>query len=302
MSIISIRNLNFAYKKNEPILKNLSMEIHAGNIYGFLGSNGAGKSTTIRNLLGLLKPQSGEINLFDKDIKQSKMHILKRIGCLIEAPSIYPHLNAVDNLKLICNYRGISWNTIDSVLDKVNLLQDRKKTTRKYSTGMKQRLGLAMALIHDPELLILDEPTNGLDPSGITEIRNIIIRLKEEGKTIMLSSHLLSEIEKMATQVGLIKNGELIFQGSLDELGDLESSNQNLELFSSNSAKARLLLAEYEVVSEDMNCLQIRIKSKKEVPSIIRKIAASDVDLYEVKFLKSNLEKMFISMTNEDKS
>ncbi len=300
MSILSINNLNFGYKKNEPILKNLSMEIPVGSIYGFLGSNGAGKSTTIRNVLGLLKPQSGQINLFENDLNKSKPQVFSRIGSLIESPSLYPHLNADDNLKIVCTYRGTSKDQIDSVLEKVNLIQARKKTVKKYSTGMKQRLGLAMALIHDPELLILDEPTSGLDPSGITEIRNILLRLREEGKTIMLSSHMLSEIEKIATQVGIIKNGEMIFQGTLSELDDLKSSKQTIAIRSSDQAKAKTLLAEYVILEEEINDLQVNVTSKKEVSDIIRKLVAGNIDVYEVKLLKSDLEKMFISMTNEE--
>ncbi len=275
------------------------MEVPVGSIYGFLGTNGAGKSTTIRNVLGLLKPQSGSINLFEKEINKSKPRIFQQVGSLIESPSLYPHLHAVDNLKIVCKYRGVSNTKIESVLEKVNLLQHRKKKVKQFSTGMKQRLGLAMALIHDPELLILDEPTNGLDPNGITEIRNIILQLREEGKTIMLSSHLLSEIEKIATQVGIIKNGEMVFEGTLPELDELKSAQQSLEIKSNDLAKTKEILSNYKIINPNQQSIQVDISSKTEIPIIIKKLVDGGVDLYEVSRTKSDLEKMFISITNE---
>ncbi len=275
------------------------MEVPVGSIYGFLGTNGAGKSTTIRNVLGLLKPQSGSINLFEKEINKSKPRIFQQVGSLIESPSLYPHLHAVDNLKIVCKYRGVSNTKIESVLEKVNLLQHRKKKVKQFSTGMKQRLGLAMALIHDPELLILDEPTNGLDPNGITEIRNIILQLREEGKTIMLSSHLLSEIEKIATQVGIIKNGEMVFEGTLPELDELKSAQQSLEIKSNDLAKTKEILSNYKIINPNQQSIQVDISSKTEIPIIIKKLVDGGVDLYEISRTKSDLEKMFISITNE---
>jgi len=299
MSIVSIRNLNFGYQKNNAILKELNMTVPQGSIYGFLGTNGAGKSTTIRNILGLLKPQSGSITLFDEALQSSKKSIFQRVGSLIESPSLYPHLNAVDNLKIVCQYLAVPKSRIDIVLDKVNLLSHRKKKAKQYSTGMKQRLGLAMALIHDPELLILDEPTSGLDPNGITEIRNIITNLSAEGKTIMLSSHLLTEIEKMATQVGILKDGALVFEGTLGELDDWKSMEQTLAIMTSNVEKAKMILTDYEIINSDQQHLQIDISNKKDIPRIIEKLVQAEVELYEVKRMKSDLEKMFISITNE---
>jgi len=160
--MLSIDNLQYGYTKSQPILKGLSMHVPKGSIYGFLGVNGAGKSTTIRNVLGLLKPQKGEIRLFGEALSTQKPQVFSKIGALIESPSLYPQLNAQDNLRLACKYHGISNKGIDGILEKVGLLAHQKKRSKNYSTGMKQRLGLAMALIHNPDLLILDEPTKGL--------------------------------------------------------------------------------------------------------------------------------------------
>lgn len=299
MSILSLSDLNFGYKKNEPILKGLNLAVPKGSIYGFLGSNGAGKSTTIRNILGLLKPQSGRISIFGKTLNTNQRNLFHQIGSLIESPSLYPHLCANDNLKIASKYLGVSNLEIEKVLEKVGLIPHRKKAVKKYSTGMKQRLGLAMALVHNPELLILDEPTNGLDPTGITEIRKIIMQLNAEGKTILLSSHLLSEIEKMATHVGIIKSGEMIFEGSLSELDQLKSSQQTLEIKTTNVNKTKSVLAHYSMVESEDGSLQVDVGNKENIPSLIKTLVHAEIDLYEVKLIKSDLEKMFISLTNE---
>lgn len=297
MSIIKIENLNFGYVKKQPILKGLNMQIEEGSIYGFLGANGAGKSTTIRNILGLLKPNSGAIELFGKPIQKSGRHIFNNIGSLIESPSLYPHLTARDNLKLACKYLNVSKAQIDHVLDRVKLQNYKKKAVGKFSTGMKQRVGLAMALIHDPQLLILDEPTSGLDPNGITEMRNIILALRNEGRTVMLSSHLLSEIEKMATQVGIINNGEMIFEGSLEELDRLKSDNLRVTFRTNDPDKAVATLSEYDVILNRDGCVELPYRNEDEVASAIRKLVQHQIDIYEVNQLKSDLEKMFIDLT-----
>ena len=222
---ISIAKLHFGFRRNEFVLKELSLEVPEKAIYGFLGANGAGKSTTIRNILGLLQADSGDIQLFGKALKSHRKEVLSRIGCLIEAPSLYKHLSGYDNLRIACKYLDLPLSRIDEVLELVNLEAHKNKASKNYSTGMKQRLGLAIALLPDPDLLILDEPTNGLDPTGIIEIRNILKALNARGKTIFLSSHLLGEIEKIATQVGILKNGQMVFQGTIGELDRLRYQN-----------------------------------------------------------------------------
>ena len=268
-NIISIKNLKFGYQRNQLILSNLSLNVPSGSIYGFLGANGAGKSTTIRNVLGLLKPNSGQISIFEKDLAKAERSLFSNIGSLIESPSLYPNLNAIDNLKIACKYQNANAKQIPIILEKVGLTHAAKKATSKYSTGMKQRLGLGMALIHDPELLILDEPTNGLDPKGITEIRTILLRLKEEGKTIMLSSHLLSEIEKIVSHVGIIKNGTLIFEGTLNDLEELKSTKPSIQIKTNDLEKTKIVLSNYLIQNTANEYLQIQLNHKNEIPTLI---------------------------------
>lgn len=298
-SIIQLDNLNFSYKKGEPILRDLNLNVTAGSIYGFLGANGAGKSTTIRTILGLMKPQSGKISLFGNQLKKNDSQTYSKIGSLIEAPSLYQHLNAKDNLRIVCKYHNISTDGIDAVLERVGLLDAKKKTVKKYSMGMKQRLGLAIAIIHNPDLLILDEPTNGLDPNGINEIRNIIVDLKNEGKTIILSSHLLSEIERIATHVGIIKNGKLVFEGEISELEALKSGQSIVKIETTNSEKAKTLLSDFEVIAANTNDIQVQVPSKKELNNIIKLLVLNDIELGEIQFQKNDLESLFIDITNQ---
>ena len=219
--IVNTKNLNFSYTKTRKDIENLELKVPKGSIYGFLGPNGSGKSTTIRLLLGLLKKQSGTVALFGESFNsKTRLKSLYKVGALIENPSLYEHLNAVDNLKIAANYRqNIPSERIDEVLEIVKLSHAKKKKVKAYSLGMKQRLGLAISLLSNPELIILDEPTNGLDPKGIIEMRALIKELNEKyGTTIFISSHLLSEIEKTCTHVGIIRDGKMLFQDTVKAL------------------------------------------------------------------------------------
>ena len=200
-------------------VKDLNLKVPRKTIYGFLGPNGAGKSTTIRMLLDLIKPTGGEVYLFGKDISRYRMDILRKVGSLVEAPSYYGNLTAYENLEITRRILKVDKKEIDKALEIVNLSKWKNIKVKSFSLGMKQRLGIAQALIGPRELLILDEPTNGLDPAGVREIRDLIISLPRiMGVTILISSHILSEIEQMADYVGIIRNGNLLFQGTLDEL------------------------------------------------------------------------------------
>lgn len=197
----------------------IDLEVPEGAIYGFLGPNGAGKSTTIRLLLGLLRPDAGDIRLFGEVFTRTQRGALERVGALVEEPSLYPHLSARDNLEVTRRLIGASAARIDEVLERVGLAADAGRRVRTFSTGMRQRLGIALALLNRPRLLILDEPTNGLDPAGIASVRHFIERMTRElGLTVFLSSHLLAEVEQMASHVGVVRDGRLQFQGPLDEL------------------------------------------------------------------------------------
>lgn len=216
---IETKQLCFSFPSKNLVLNNLSLQVPENSIYGFLGPNGAGKTTTIRLLTGLLLSGADNIFLQGQSLQNSKPHIFQSVGCLIETPSLYLHLTGEENLKIITTLRRLPKQHISRVLSLVGLKESGHRKVKEYSLGMKQRLGIAMALLPDPLLLILDEPVNGLDPNGIVEIREMLIRLnKEEGKTIFLSSHLLHEVEKTCTHIGIINKGHLKYQGALKEM------------------------------------------------------------------------------------
>lgn len=295
--IISVEDLNFSYSKGQPTLDQLQLAVPRGSIYGFLGANGAGKSTTIRTILGLLKPQSGRIRILGKDLHRHRLEVLGNIGSLIEAPSIYKHLSGYDSLRIACTYLNVPKTRIDEVLELVNLSASKHKISKQYSTGMKQRLGLAMALLTDPELLILDEPTSGLDPTGIIEIRTILQNLHAQGKTIFLSSHLLSEIERIATQVGIIKNGTILFQGTIEELQQLKSDNLRVNILLDDATKAKQLLNGHANAHVQQGKLELTLQDREELPAIIATLVTNGIRLYEVQPQKTDLEQLFINLT-----
>ena len=226
-TILEIKNLS---KKsgNTYRVKNLSMSIPKYCVYGFLGPNGAGKTTTLKMILGLIKKDAGEIKMFGEDVSSKNLlALLHKTGSLIENPGGYPHLSGLENMQIIAKLKGVNETEIEKALKTVRLYEQKDKKLGAYSLGMKQRLGIAMALLGDPKFLILDEPSNGLDPAGIMEIRNLITSLpKERDITVLISSHLLNEIEQMADYVGIIHQGQMLYQGKLSEL---ESTGENLE-------------------------------------------------------------------------
>ena len=227
--IIETENLTKKYG-NQSSVSNLNIHVRQGRIYGLLGRNGAGKTTTMKMLLGLTTPTSGKIKIFGKNIRENEKEILPRIGSLIESPGFYPNLTATENLKIFADLRGLKDSKyIKGALELVNLPYRDKKLFSQYSLGMKQRLAIALAIMHNPELLILDEPINGLDPIGIAEVRSFIKELCDErGKTILISSHILSEISLLADDVGIIDHGKLLEEESLEEL---EEKTRNLSIF-----------------------------------------------------------------------
>ena len=226
-TILEIKNLS---KKSGTgyRVKNLSMSIPKSCVYGFLGPNGAGKTTTLKMILGLIKKDAGEIKMFGEDVSaKNLLSLLHKTGSLIENPGGYPHLSGLENMQIIAKLKGVNESEIEKALKTVRLYEQKDKKLGAYSLGMKQRLGIAMALLGDPKFLILDEPSNGLDPAGIMEIRNLITSLpKERDITVLISSHLLNEIEQMADYVGIIHKGQMLYQGKLSEL---ESTGENLE-------------------------------------------------------------------------
>lgn len=230
--IVRTTGLTKRYKDNLSV-NNLDMIVKEGRIYGFLGPNGAGKSTTLKMLLDLVKPTAGEITIFGKRLNgKSRIDILRNIGSLIESPSYYGHLTGKENLKILQTLLDVPQENIDEVLRIVRLDRQSGKKVSAYSLGMKQRLGLAGALLSFPKLLILDEPTNGLDPAGIQEMRELVCSLpKKYGMTVIVSSHLLSEIDQMAEDIGIIANGKMMYQGALNLLHETDSSKSLEEIF-----------------------------------------------------------------------
>lgn len=249
-NIITTNNLSKKYK-NVYRVKDLDLRVPENSIYGFLGPNGAGKSTTLKMILGLVKQTRGNITVFNKEAHdKNRLEILKNVGSLIESPSYYGHLTGKENLKIVQTLKNIPERNIDKVLDIVRLSKNKDKKVKEYSLGMKQRLGLAAALLSFPKLLILDEPTNGLDPAGIQEMRNLICSLpKDYGITVVISSHLLNEIDMMSTHVGIINEGELIFQNDLTKLH--EKSAHKIAYKTIDNKKAQHILLQNGINSEE---------------------------------------------------
>jgi len=291
-AIIDIQALQFAYSKNDWVLQDLNLSVSPSSIYGFLGANGAGKTTTIRAILGLLKSTNGQIHLFGKSLNSDRSQILHKIGSLIESPSLYLHLSGYDNLKIACQYLNISTKRIGEVLALVQLEKDGKKITKKYSTGMKQRI----ALLNDPDVLILDEPVNGLDPTGIIQIRTIIQQLHQDGKTIFLSSHLLSEVEKIATHVGVIHNGQMIFEDTIEKVNQLKQSKKIHIRTDEVTRAVAYLEGQYSLNILDDKLIEIDIITEESVPTIIALLSAKKIKLYEVKLVETDLEQLFINL------
>ena len=302
--IVETKDLNFSYSKTRKDIENLELRVPKGSIYGFLGPNGSGKSTTIRLILGLLKRKSGKVALFGSAFNgKNRVKSLDKIGALIEEPSLYKHLNAVENLKIAANYRqNISSERIQEVLEIVKLTHAKKKKVKAYSLGMKQRLGLAISLLSNPELIILDEPTNGLDPKGIIEMRELIKELnKTYGTTVFISSHLLSEIEKTCTHVGIIREGKMLYQNTVKELKDSKGQKMIIDLEVDKFLEAMTVLEklEKENISSTEDFLQIEVKDKREITRIIDALRAEDVLIYQIK-IKNNLEELFLTLTENE--
>lgn len=294
--IVQTENLSKRFGKEQAVA-GLDLKIRKGEIYGFLGPNGAGKTTTIRMLLGLMKPTSGKIKIFQKDVTKERIEILSKIGSLVENPSYYPHLTAYENLEALRKILDVPKSRIDEVLAIVRLTEAANKKVKGFSLGMKQRLGIAASLLHNPELLILDEPTNGLDPSGIIEIRNLIKRLPSEyGMTIVISSHLLSEIDQMATTVGIVSKGKMIFQDSIEVM---RMQAQPKVLFKvNNSEQAWRSLVKNGIKAE---CKEGQIVldecSDEKVAQIVQILVQEGFSVYRVEEEKQSLEDIFLQMT-----
>ncbi|TQR44806.1 ABC transporter ATP-binding protein [Paenibacillus popilliae] len=297
-TIIQTEGLTKTYGDRRAV-DQLRLTINRGDIYGFLGPNGAGKTTTIRMLLGLIRPTKGNIQIFNKNLHSHRLEILRKVGSLVEYPSYYAHLTGRDNLEAIRRIIDVPKSRIDEVLAIVRLTNDANRPVKGYSLGMKQRLGIAAAMLGSPELLILDEPTNGLDPSGILEIRELIKSLPHQhGITVLVSSHLLSEIEQMATRVGIIQHGRMVFQDSISVLQD--QAQHRIRFAVSNPVKAaNLLAASGCAVEQQEGSVLMNYMPDSQVASLVDLLVHNQLSVYRVEEQRQSLEEIFLSMTGE---
>lgn len=298
MFCVETTDLTFQFSPQEIALKKIQLQVPEGSIYGFLGPNGAGKTTTLRIILGLLKKQQGNIRFFEKDFAANRIEILQQVGTLIEAPSLYAHLTATENLQILQKIYQCPKERINEVLEIVGLSKTGRKRAGKFSLGMKQRLSIAMALLHEPKLLILDEPTNGLDPNGIIEVRELLKKLNvEKNITVLISSHLLSEIEKLVSHVGIIHRGEMLFQGTLDDLHKKQSEKSLVGFETNNNIEAlKLISANGFSANELHGIVQIPLTEKKNIAMLNQILVQNGIEVYHIGIIKNDLESIFIDL------
>lgn len=299
--IIQTHNLSYQYNKVKKVLDQVSLHVPKGSIYGFLGPNGAGKSTTMRLLTGILPEQEQAISLFGQPLQSQLPQVFQKIGALVEAPALYLHLSGVDNLRYIAHLRHIPESRIQEALALVDLTHDGHRKVKQYSLGMKQRLAIAMALLGEPELLLLDEPVNGLDPNGMIDMRKLLIKLNQEkGITIFISSHLLSEIEKLCTHVGIISKGKLRFEGTFEALSK-QAGHCKIQLTIDHAVQWLEKLKpdhnSVELISNQQ--LTLVLEHASAIPAFIQHLIEQKAALYEVKML-NGLEEWFLQITNEN--
>ncbi len=299
MSVIKVEHISKHFG-NLKAVDDLSFEVQAGQVFGFLGQNGSGKSTTIRMLLSLIHPSSGRIEIFGQSIEKNREAILEQVGAIIERPDLYPYLSAKEHLQLFAKVRKqqISTNAIDETLVKVGLAHRSKDKVQTFSLGMKQRLGIAIALVHNPSLIILDEPTNGLDPQGIADIRQLIKQLaQEEGKTVFVSSHLLSEIEQVAHQILIIHQGKKMVEGVTRELLDPEKRIVQIKTMDDAGALQVIVagsFSNYLLPRKEGIFLKI---PTYEIPLLTESLIKAEVSLLGIE-TKNSLEDYFLQITS----
>ena len=296
--IIKTTGLSYYYSKDVKTLSDINLHVERGSIYGFLGPNGSGKTTTLSLLLGLLNNQQGDIEIFGQHLHANRVSILKKIGSLVEAPSLYGHLTAKENLEVYRQVYGAPKERVTEVLQIVGLADTGKKVVKKFSLGMKQRLSIALALLPNPELLVLDEPSNGLDPAGIIELRELIKKLnKTYGMTILISSHLLAEVEKMVSHVGIIFKGKMLFQGTLSALHLFQQKGSRLFIKTSDNDAAYKLLHDHqpEIVGE---AVSVAFNETRQVAAINRTLTDHNLDVYLLQPKETDLEQLFIDLTS----
>jgi len=300
---ISITNLSKNFRDLKAV-SDVSFTVNKGDVYGFLGQNGAGKSTIIRMMLTLVEPTAGSIRMFGMDLKAHRREILKQVGAVIERPDLYKYLTALENLSLFARMSGVKL-TRRALLDQLELvgLQERAQSkVRTYSQGMKQRLGIAVALVHNPQLIVLDEPTNGLDPQGIADIRNLIVHLsRHQGKTIVVSSHLLHEIELIANRMLIIDKGKKITEGEVTELFDPSNILVELEVNNPEHAWTQLQSGEWAAKVQERHKNTVILKMNKQlIPALTSYLVSKGVEIIAVQ-PRHSLEAYFLALTSANR-
>jgi len=298
-AILSVKHLSKRFKDLVAV-DDLSFTVNEGDVYGFLGQNGAGKSTTIRMLLSLVTPSSGEINIFGKDLFSHRSEILQQTGAVIEKPDLYKYLSAYQNLYLFAKMSGIkvTRQLIMQQLEMVGLAERADSKVKTFSQGMKQRLGIAVALVHDPRLIILDEPTNGLDPQGIADMRNLILQLsKKMGKTVVVSSHLLSEIEIIANRILIINNGKKVVEGNAADLLDPAKTIVRITTLNDTEASEKLNHSSWKDHMNSGQDISLTI-NKNDIPKLTADLVAMNIAVLSIN-PQHSLENYFLSLTNQ---
>ena len=294
-NILSINNLNKIYNKYVHAVNNVSLEIHKGNVYGILGPNGSGKSTTLGIVLNVVNKTSGDYSWFGGKVETHEA--LKKVGAIIERPNFYPYMTAKQNLELVCKIKNINYSKVQEKLALVGLVERENSKFNTFSLGMKQRLAIASALLNDPEILILDEPTNGLDPQGIHQIRDIIRLIASQGTTILLASHLLDEVEKVCSHVLVLQKGKILYSGTVD---GMTSNEGYFELESDNNETLKTVLDSHpaieKVVTEDGKVL-VYLKSPLAAADLNKYLFENNIFLNHLVKRKTSLEEQFLELT-----
>jgi len=299
-TILTIRNLDKVYNNHVHAVKNVSFEIKKGNVYGILGPNGSGKSTTLGIVLNVVNKTSGDYQWFDGTVPTHDA--LKKVGAIIERPNFYPYMTAEENLSLVCKIKNVPREKIAEKLELVGLLERKDSKFKTFSLGMKQRLAIASALLNDPEILILDEPTNGLDPQGIRQIRDLIKIIAAQGTTILLASHLLDEVEKVCTHVVVLRKGEMLYQGTVNEM---VASDGFFELKSEDIALLEQIIDKHEAVDfikKEDEKLFVYLKSDLDAAELNSYLFAKGITLTHLVKRKNSLEEQFLQLTNTNKA
>jgi ABC-type multidrug transport system ATPase subunit len=296
-NVLSIKNLSKNYGHIKAV-RNLSLDIPQGSVFGILGPNGSGKTTTLGIILDVINPASGTFEWFQNYTKKENR---KKIGSILETPAFYPYMTAVQNLRIIADIKGIGYDNIDNVLDLVGLSKRKDYDYRTYSLGMKQRLAVAAALLCDPKVMVLDEPTNGLDPQGIAEIREIIIKVAGQGKTVILASHILDEVQKVCTHFAVLNYGELMYHGRVDEVS---KDQQEVEVGSEDLEKLETVIEGYagkKKSKKENNKLLITLERNKSVADLNKYLIKQGIIVTHLLIRKKSLEQQFLDILSESK-